>query len=136
MRRKGTTINFSPLGFMPRWARFALWIVLFGCFAAAVGYNAAQTGVVDQIYRPETLVSDVPDGFAVQLGDRVGRVIGKDDGVCAGAPCKVLKLKLTQDTLVHLLVDGQVYTETWQVKVLSNGVRLVRPDGSYVTAAN
>jgi len=113
-----------------------LWIVLFGSFAAAVGYNAKQAGIVDNIYRPETLISDVPDGFAIQLGNRVGRVVGKDDGVCAGAPCKVLKIKLVGDTLAHVLVDGQVYSETWKVKVLSSGVRLVRPDGSYVTAAN
>ena len=32
-----------------------LWVILFGSFAAAVGYNAKQAGLVDNIYRPEAL---------------------------------------------------------------------------------
>ena len=32
-----------------------LWVILFGSFAAAVGYNAKQAGLVDNIYRTEAL---------------------------------------------------------------------------------
>ena len=136
MPRKGAPSILSPYGILPRWARLVLWIGLFASFTAAVAYNAAQTGIIDQIYRPETLVTDLPDGFAVNVGNHVGRVIGSSNSVCAGEPCKILKLNLTQDTPVNLLVNGQVYSETWQVKVLPEGLRLVRPDGSFVTAAN
>ena len=47
--------NYSPLNVLPRRARFMLWVILFGSFAAAVGYNAKQAGLVDNIYRPEAL---------------------------------------------------------------------------------
>jgi hypothetical protein len=122
--------------FVPRPARFLITFVAVGVFSAVLYTHFKEANVLPQVFNTETLsnmlTQHIPNGTEVQLGDHTGQVIGDDDWVCKGKSCKVLTLKANAETDVRLLVNGEVVSETWTFKANSDGIRIIRPDGSFV----
>ena len=122
--------------FLPRSARFVIWIIAVGVFSTVVLSQFNESNIGQQIFRTNLLIVQIADGFQVQVGNRVGTVIGDETGMCGGYPCKFLKLSLDTEKEVHLLVDGKNSTEIWLLKADIDGSKIARTNGSWVVAAD